>query len=228
MAERPKLPLEALAEIENERERLGTYEFGLPVKYKYKLLFNAFAGLEALQPFYPKPANLKVELQSYAAEIFNAEARQYPRYATDENELRSWLEWLKAKITSEVTQELQPHAAYHDQHCPSSERLQVIDQKLFDLTQHWVREFRAKVARNEKRIAAKAVPARLPGFIYSPKAAGRMESFLRENNILQKDFAIAVGCDERTLRRFRSTKRIRRDTLQAIAKQMKTTIEQLQ
>jgi hypothetical protein len=51
---------------------------------------------------------------------------------------------------------------------------------------------------------------------------------MRDRNILQKDFAIAVDCDERTIRRFRQTGKIRHNVLRSIANHMKTTIEKLQ
>jgi hypothetical protein len=72
------------------------------------------------------------------------------------------------------------------------------------------------------------VKLRLPGYINSFTAARKVDAFLREKNIMQKDFAIQVQCDERTLRRFRKTGKIRRDTLFEIAKKMNTSIEQLQ
>jgi hypothetical protein len=146
MAECPDLPLEALAAIENEREYISSR-----LRYKYRLLFDGSYELATSTPFHPKPANLKLELQDYAAALFDAEAEQYPKYAKSENQISLWLGALTLRTTSEISEKLKEHAAYHDRHCPASERLQAMETKLSKRVEYWVRVYSARVARNKKR-----------------------------------------------------------------------------
>ena len=57
--------------------------------------------------------------------------------------------------------------------------------------------------------------------------ARRMERYLELHNLGQNEFAIRVGCSEKTLRNFRKTGRIRRVILTEIAQAMHTTPEEL-
>jgi hypothetical protein len=94
-----------------------------------------------------------------------------------------------------------------------------------------IHELRSLWPTNSQSTASAARPQghkpRLPGFVQSESAARKMEEFLRTKNILQKDFAKAVSCDERTLRRFRTTFKVRRDTFHAIAREMNIAIDEL-
>lgn len=63
--------------------------------------------------------------------------------------------------------------------------------------------------------------------ISSPTGARRMESFLSAKGIGQTEFATELGITDRTLRAFRSTGKIKRETFDKIAAQMGTTRENL-
>jgi hypothetical protein len=58
-------------------------------------------------------------------------------------------------------------------------------------------------------------------------AAKRMEKYLERRGISMTDFAGTVGTTDRTLRKFRQTGRINRDTFDAIAKQMGLSRDEL-
>jgi hypothetical protein len=67
----------------------------------------------------------------------------------------------------------------------------------------------------------------LSATVTSPIAARRMERYLELYNLGQNEFAIRVGCSEKTLRNFRKTGRVRRVILAEIAQAMHTTPEEL-
>jgi hypothetical protein len=68
---------------------------------------------------------------------------------------------------------------------------------------------------------------RLSATVTSPIAARRMERYLGLHNLGQNEFAVKVGCSEKTLRNFRKTGKIRRGILAEIAQAMHTTPEEL-
>jgi hypothetical protein len=68
---------------------------------------------------------------------------------------------------------------------------------------------------------------RYPRTIGTMAAARRMESHLETHGISMTDFAGTVGTTDRTLRKFRQTGRINRDTFDAIAKQMGLSRDEL-
>ena len=68
---------------------------------------------------------------------------------------------------------------------------------------------------------------RLPSTIVSPSAARRVEDYIAESDMGQTEFASLAKVDERTLRRFRKSGRIRKGLLSGIAEAMGTTREEL-
>jgi hypothetical protein len=80
------------------------------------------------------------------------------------------------------------------------------------------------IVGHPQRVAASTqsdVPnKRLSATIYSPIAARKMEAFLEENGIGQTEFAIKIGTTDRTLRKFRTTGKIKRSIFDEIAKGM--------
>ncbi|MGI9074286.1 MAG: helix-turn-helix domain-containing protein [Bryobacteraceae bacterium] len=68
---------------------------------------------------------------------------------------------------------------------------------------------------------------RLRQSVCSPLAVTRIESHLTSTGMSLTDFANSVGTSDRTLRRFRQTRKIRRDIFVQIAKRLGTTPEEL-
>jgi hypothetical protein len=68
---------------------------------------------------------------------------------------------------------------------------------------------------------------RLSPTITSLVAARRLVQFLESSPIGKTEFASLVGVTDRTLRQFRRTGKLRRSTLDAIARQLGTTVELL-
>ena len=68
---------------------------------------------------------------------------------------------------------------------------------------------------------------RFPASITSPTAARRMEAYMESKGLGQTEFAVRADTTDRTLRAFRKTGKVRRNTFDAIAKAMGTTREAL-
>ena len=83
-----------------------------------------------------KPATLKLELQRYASELFDAEAKQYLKCSESETELRSWLDALVTCVADEVFKET--YSASHDIDCPATERRTAIFDGLKDRVDYWI------------------------------------------------------------------------------------------
>jgi hypothetical protein len=82
-------------------------------------------------------------------------------------------------------------------------------------------------APSKQNAATEQRGKRLRATVSSLIAARKMEKYLESKAIGQTEFAITVGTTDRTLRSFRKTGKVRRDILESIAKQMRTTKEAL-
>ena len=167
MAKRPILPLSTQAAIENARERV------LSNRSPYDLIFHpdiiAFRDVKAGSASTPerqrKPANLKIQLRSYSSLLFDSEAQYYARHAKDEGQLLSWLNELAESITNEFLLEIGKHSAYHDFHCPLTERRAAIADALKDRINQWIKaaesDPQAITARERAAIARRGEPISL-------------------------------------------------------------------
>jgi hypothetical protein len=70
-------------------------------------------------------------------------------------------------------------------------------------------------------------PQRMPGVIYAPQAAKRMEDFIKNAGMKQADFAGHAQTTERTLLRFRRSGKVRSAILDGIANAMRISREDL-
>lgn len=93
-----------------------------------------------------------------------------------------------------------------------------------------VKKAKAELKSRRKQPPASANPPskrRFNDTIISLLAAQRMEDFLDSNSIGLTDFASKIGITDRTLRSFRKSGKIRRESFEKIAKEMGTTKEHL-
>jgi len=201
------------------------------------------------------PSALHLEIEDFTGTLFDIEAQHYLPCAPDPESLRAWLTTLAEEVSLVAHRQIADERL--DFHLSREERGRVVAGTLTKRVDHWVKVkatppspprieyaapspiklkgvFNAAVLNPESPApaapdkSATRAKTRLPGYVQSAAAAAKMDAYLRDNNILQRSFSIAVHCNERTLRRFRKTGKIRHDTLCAIAREMKMTVEQLQ
>lgn len=186
------------------------------------------------------PATFIVEARDYSCALFDCEAQSYFIHSRTTDELRSHLDLIAQRVLKEQVRKWRGKL--------SNTRLkveckEVIHSGLQNRVTHWLAKYehpsldsqshsakQTSVKEGTQRSSQQPAASRhgrLTGIVDSPVAASRTESHLRKKNILQRDFAIAVGCNERTLRRFRRNGKIRRDLLVSIAREMGLTLEQL-
>ena len=187
---------------------------------------------ESQMPERPRPATLIVEVRHYSCALFDCEAAEYFVHSKTVDELRLHLNAVAERILSGQLRRFK--GILSDAGAKTSECKETIYRGLCDRIGYWTNKYEdprlgpSKPAKSEaSQQALLPTNARLSGIVHSPVAARRMENHLRRNHILQREFALAVGCDERTLRRFRKTGKIRRDLLDAVAKNMALSIMQL-
>jgi hypothetical protein len=135
LAERPKLPLIAQADIENAREKaLRLLLAASPMLFDQTKVIP----LSPIRMAEAKPANLILELQLYTRLLFDAEANVYRQEATTETEFHEWLNDLASCMKSEVMRDIQPFSAIHNFHCSPAKRLDAIDQVLRQCVDYWI------------------------------------------------------------------------------------------
>ena len=128
MAQRPRLPLEEEAAIERAKEHIHRH-----ATVTWELLFQPYPPSSSERR---KPASLQLQLKEYSCALFDVGAQYYIKHSPDEATLRSWLESVAAVIESEVMQETD--TAWHEFHCPKSERSLAISQGLAARLDYWI------------------------------------------------------------------------------------------
>ena len=135
MSERPKLPLDIQAAIEDTREAVLKKHLA-----DLSLLFTSDSILP-ISPIHmatPKPAKLKLQIRQFASTLFDIEASRYPQHATSTQQLKDWLNALAVIVEGEVAKELTPFALLHDFHCSAQERSDTITEVLRERIDFWL------------------------------------------------------------------------------------------
>lgn len=214
----------------------------------------ALAGSgDGLPPPPKRPIAVGKILGEYAMKLFDAESAFYP----PGERLPTWLQVLAVKVERDVVlhamrigrprgigaaiSAMQPQGvAYHISETEMREAIraalktrvgkQLQSSPIPQLTPK-VAEILAPSSRitkvEETRIQLAPKKKRMPVTVSSLLAARRMESFLAAKGVGQTEFATVLGITDRTLRAFRRTGRIKRETFNKIAIEMGTTREKL-
>jgi hypothetical protein len=133
------LPSVTQAAIERAREQVISRRF-----VDYTILFiseiGSFVKLIQGLPVQRKPASLKLALQSYSSDLFDAEAYYYLEHSRDEAELRSRLIALANRVQADVIQERRKISC-HEFHCTASGQERTVAEKLKQRVDDWVKQF---------------------------------------------------------------------------------------
>jgi hypothetical protein len=158
------LSLEEQAAIEREREAI--YEHArvtfdlLPIGKSTVDRISRFSS-SPMAPHQNKSATLRLQLGEFSANLFNAEAKHYLKYAKDEAELRSWLQPIAARIGGDVARDA--FESSQTFHCSEADRRKAISDALIKRVDHWVEKKQSEIisrASGPQREAAAPTPVR--------------------------------------------------------------------
>ncbi len=134
--ELPALSLEAEAEIERSRALM----FKTHASKAWPLLFPSesfqFVAASTEEPAdEPQPANLKLQLKQFSAQLFDFEAVHYLKIAPDVSTLKAWLEIVADQIQSDAIERTKRR--FVNIRCTIQERKDLVKEALASRIGHW-------------------------------------------------------------------------------------------
>jgi len=245
MENRPALSRQVHAEIEKAKDKLfeDTKRFSLlflPARDPISKFTEALIPLaRTTAPRQRMPSVLHLQIEDFTESLFDIEARHYGGYTSDINVLNAWLNNLAAEVGLFAKAQVADERLNF--HLPPEQRNSIIATTLKARTEHWIPAKQPAEVNKAKPSPSVPVPniestanplrprerKRLPNTITSKSAAAKLERFLEASPIEKTVFAGNVGTTPRTILRFRSTGKIKRETLRRIAEAMGTTPEEL-
>jgi hypothetical protein len=198
LAELPTLPLEVQAAIELAGETLRG-----AAKVRWPMVFGRNPDDTGLLPTslkYPRPANLKLQLQEYASALFDLEAQYYPRHSKDEPGLRVRLSILATSLSLDIAKELNEYSAALDFHCSFAERHTAIMDALSDRGDHWV-----QIAKNQYTL--KIPGGKLEPLLASGAPRSKSERPIESPNETTRGIGSEISSREGRLQQFISTQK---------------------
>jgi hypothetical protein len=213
MSEHPKLPVPVRAAIERTQDQMRR-----ELQQKFTLLFSPpfpqveinITGIVAPRK---RPGTLLLELQQYAVEMFDTEARHYVVHARNDAEIQLWLNFLITKTMADVQNDFSSYVRAHNFHCSEAERKQAIMDALGDSAEVFANALKSN-NRSKKTVIDASTPRvageistseikrkrRLSNTITSHEAVRKLEAFLRTSPLTKAQFATRAETTERTLR----------------------------
>jgi hypothetical protein len=137
MAQRLALPLKIQDGIERahgEIRKQARTDHDLLFGYVVPLVFTGTDIMLATR----RSGGLRLQLQEYAATLFDNEAQYYAPHVMGQTAMRYWLGELATRIHEEVLRDVSTFTKQHDYHCTLEERQKAIADGLNARIEYWV------------------------------------------------------------------------------------------